>query len=85
VSDAQINKLFSMMQRLNEQVDALKRIVERISQNSDAVLVDSVLAVISQHGTAIEHMTRVFEKLSIRCPQLRPETNEFPKVEPVDG
>jgi DNA anti-recombination protein RmuC len=85
VSRAQIKKLFGMVERLSEQVDAMKRIIERLANNSDAILGESVLAVIQQHGLAIEHATRVLEKLSVRCPHLRPETNEFPKVDGSDG
>ena len=72
-------------QRLIDQVDAMKNIIERLAKNNDAILGESVLSTIQQHGTSIEHATRVLEKLAVRCPELRPETNEFPKVEGADG
>jgi DNA anti-recombination protein RmuC len=79
-TEAQVNKLFGMVENLTKQVDAMKNIIDRIAKNSDAILGESVLSIIKQHGTAIEHATRVLEKLSVRCPELRPETNEFPRV-----
>lgn len=85
MSEDQIKKLFVMVRELTDQVGAMKRIVERMAKNSDAVLGETVLSIIHQHGTMIEQLTRVFEKLAIRCPELRPETNEFPKVEVPDG
>jgi hypothetical protein len=85
LSDEQIRLLFVMIRGLSDKVEAMKRIVERMATNSDAILGESVLAVIQQHGVAIGHATRVLEKLSVRCPELRPETNEFPKVDGIDG
>jgi DUF1009 family protein len=85
LSDEQTRLLFVMVRNLTSQVDAIKRIVERLAKNSDAILGDQVLSVIQQHGLAIEHATRMLEKLSMRCPELRPETNEFPKVDGIDG
>lgn len=81
MSDAQVNKLFAAVSQLSREVKAMKNIVERIARHSDAVLNDSVLATYHQHGSAIEHMAKIIEKLSIRCPMLKTETNEFPKVE----
>ena len=83
MSDAQINKLFVEITRLNQRLDILDtdEKIEEIDRKLKAIASNSELVVkcVQQHGSVIEHMSGRLERLELRCPLLKP-TGEFERV-----
>jgi hypothetical protein len=73
MSDAQIRKLFTELQRLTGLVEEMSEVTR-----SSVAKVDLVVAGYQQHGGAIEHLRTTVERLRLKCPLLG--TDEHPAV-----
>jgi hypothetical protein len=67
--------LFAKLRELVTEVAEMKKSVATAVGNSELVLNEY-----QRHGTAIEQLTEKVERLRIRCPLMRSDTDEFEKV-----
>lgn len=86
MSDEQIKKLFvdlraltNVVAELRDEIKGMKEAVNRAARNSDAFV-----SGYHAHGTELARHEQLLDKIRGRCPKLKPETDEFAKVEP-DG
>lgn len=75
MSESQIRLLFAGLEKLSTEVMAMRTVVNRAASNSALVLEGY-----QDYGMRIEKLQILVEKLRIKCPLLKPETNEFKKV-----
>ena len=59
----------------NGQLDEIKKTMVRVEANSQ-VVVNTVEA----HGDTIGRLEKTLQRLDLRCPLMKPETDEFPQV-----
>jgi hypothetical protein len=82
MSDAQIKLLFSKLSELTDEISKMKEAVATAVTNSYRAASNSelVLSGYQEHGTAIELLERRMERIKLRCPLMKPDTQELEKV-----
>lgn len=90
MSDEQVRKLFALVRDLTKATEEQGRQIERQSKQIEVLgkavhlaVANSEIVLSGYHeqGTAIEHIRHRMERLRVRCPLMKPETNELPAVE----
>lgn len=83
MSNEQVRKLFAELRKLTKvvedqakQIEAMQAAVHSAVSNSELVLNGY-----QEHGTRIEQISRRMERINVRCPLMKPDTNEFEKVD----
>lgn len=82
MSEKQVARLFAMMRDLAEVVEKQAGQLEEMTKAVHSAVSNSELVLngYQQHGTSIENLTRLIERLRIRCPLMKPITSELEKI-----
>lgn len=92
--DAATKKLFAVVDRLEERLKKLDELEQRLAAldtngkfeeiKKAMVRVEAnsrvVVSTVEGHGDLIVRMEKVLTRLNLRCPLLKPDTSEFPKI-----
>lgn len=86
MSDKQINLLFSGLDTLTKAVEALGNEITKMKKDVNRAMRDSGTFVSGYHahGAELAKHEALLNKIRARCPELRPETDEFESVNAGD-
>jgi methyl-accepting chemotaxis protein len=82
MSDKQIKMLFAKLEELSGEIAEMKESVAKAVASSHSAAANSqlVLSGYQEHGTVIELLERKMERLVLRCPLMKPDTQELEKL-----
>jgi hypothetical protein len=82
MSDPEVRKLFAMVTDLTREIVKVKDEMVEVKRlvRLSAANAELVYEGYQQRGGEIERLERRMERLNIRCPLMKPPTDEFTKV-----
>lgn len=85
--EKKLTRLDELEQRLtaldtNGRLDGVREEMEQIKKSMASVAADSrvVVSTVESHGSTIQKLENTLTRLNLRCPLLKPSTEELPKV-----
>ena len=75
MSETEIQQLFEKLKALTDEISEMKVAFKQVATNSELIYKEY-----QRHGSMLEGHTQTLDRIALRCPLLKPSTDEFEAV-----